>query len=165
MSSDDTVNSLNHSVTYLEPLPHPFLAPHMATIDIPHIVHRPPPFWRSSGLPGYRQLHISAHCGHSVQDRSVPPNGPSVLQRTADHLHDVVPGVWWEQDVVPGSVRMISVRSVQAPLVVSPIPPSARKSESLKSKHPRLEFESKVSKSIACGVGVRFVCWFGTECD
>ncbi|GAW06554.1 ck1 ck1 ck1-d protein kinase [Lentinula edodes] len=41
----------------------------------------------------------------------------------------------------------------------------AIKLESVKAKHPQLEYESKVYKNIAGGVGVPFVRWFGTECD
>jgi casein kinase I family protein HRR25 len=39
------------------------------------------------------------------------------------------------------------------------------KLESVKAKHPQLEYESKVYKTLAGGVGVPFVRWFGTECD
>ena len=39
------------------------------------------------------------------------------------------------------------------------------KLESVKAKHPQLEYESKVYKSLAGGVGVPFVRWYGTECD
>jgi casein kinase I family protein HRR25 len=35
----------------------------------------------------------------------------------------------------------------------------------VKAKHPQLEYESKVFKTLAGGVGVPFVRWFGTECD
>ena len=41
----------------------------------------------------------------------------------------------------------------------------AIKLESVKAKHPQLEYESKVYKVLAGGVGVPFVRWFGTECD
>ena len=41
----------------------------------------------------------------------------------------------------------------------------AIKLESVKVKHPQLEYESKVYKTLAGGVGVPFVRWFGTECD
>ncbi|KAK7063805.1 kinase-like protein [Favolaschia claudopus] len=41
----------------------------------------------------------------------------------------------------------------------------AIKLESIKAKHPQLEYESKVYKTLAGGVGVPFVRWFGTECD
>ncbi|KIJ90336.1 hypothetical protein K443DRAFT_660583 [Laccaria amethystina LaAM-08-1] len=41
----------------------------------------------------------------------------------------------------------------------------AIKLESVKAKHPKLEYESKVYKTLAVGVGVAFVRWFGTECD
>lgn len=41
----------------------------------------------------------------------------------------------------------------------------AIKLESIKAKHPQLEYESKVYKSLAGGVGVPFVRWYGTECD
>ncbi|KAL5476549.1 HRR25_3 [Sanghuangporus weigelae] len=37
--------------------------------------------------------------------------------------------------------------------------------ESVKAKHAQLEYESKVYKTLAGGVGVPFVRWFGTECD
>ena len=39
------------------------------------------------------------------------------------------------------------------------------KLESVKVKHPQLEYESKVYKTLAGGVGVPFVRLFGTECD
>lgn len=41
----------------------------------------------------------------------------------------------------------------------------AIKLESVKAKHPQLEYEAKVYKTLAGGVGVPFVRWFGTECD
>lgn len=41
----------------------------------------------------------------------------------------------------------------------------AIKLESVKAKHPQLEYEAKVYKAIAGGVGVPFVRWFGSECD
>jgi casein kinase I family protein HRR25 len=41
----------------------------------------------------------------------------------------------------------------------------AIKLESVKAKHPQLEYESRVYKALAGGVGVPFVRWFGTECD
>lgn len=41
----------------------------------------------------------------------------------------------------------------------------AIKLESVKAKHPQLEYEAKVYKSLAGGVGIPFVRWFGTECD
>ncbi|KAJ7904013.1 kinase-like protein [Mycena leptocephala] len=41
----------------------------------------------------------------------------------------------------------------------------AIKLESVKAKHPQLEYESKVYKTLAGGVGVPLVRWFGTECD
>ena len=41
----------------------------------------------------------------------------------------------------------------------------AIKLESVKAKQPQLEYESKVYKTLAGGVGVPFVRWFGTECD
>ncbi|PIA91651.1 Casein kinase I hhp1 [Cercospora beticola] len=41
----------------------------------------------------------------------------------------------------------------------------AIKLESVKAKHPQLEYEARVYKSIAGGVGIPFVRWFGTECD
>ncbi|KAG1889405.1 casein kinase I isoform delta [Suillus subluteus] len=39
------------------------------------------------------------------------------------------------------------------------------KLKSVKAKHPQLEYESKVYKTLADGVSVPFVRWFGTECD
>jgi len=39
------------------------------------------------------------------------------------------------------------------------------KLESVKAKHPQLEYEAKVYKSLAGGVGIPFVRWYGTECD
>ncbi|OAD77132.1 Serine/Threonine kinase CK1 [Phycomyces blakesleeanus NRRL 1555(-)] len=41
----------------------------------------------------------------------------------------------------------------------------AIKLESVKAKHPQLEYEAKVYKAISGGVGIPFVRWFGTECD
>ena len=41
----------------------------------------------------------------------------------------------------------------------------AIKLESVKAKHPQLEYESKVYKTLAGGVGVPFVRWYGTECE
>ncbi|KAJ3209656.1 serine/threonine protein kinase [Dinochytrium kinnereticum] len=41
----------------------------------------------------------------------------------------------------------------------------ALKLESVKAKHPQLEYEAKVYKSLAGGVGIPFVRWFGIECD
>jgi predicted Ser/Thr protein kinase len=41
----------------------------------------------------------------------------------------------------------------------------AIKLESVKAKHPQLEYEAKVYKALAGGVGVPFVRWFGAECD
>ncbi|GAA5879815.1 hypothetical protein JCM3774_001391 [Rhodotorula dairenensis] len=41
----------------------------------------------------------------------------------------------------------------------------AIKLESVKAKHPQLEYEAKVYKTLAGGVGVPFVRWFGVECD
>ncbi|EPS42642.1 hypothetical protein H072_3379 [Dactylellina haptotyla CBS 200.50] len=41
----------------------------------------------------------------------------------------------------------------------------AIKLESTKAKHPQLEYEARVYKSLAGGVGIPFVRWFGTECD
>ena len=35
----------------------------------------------------------------------------------------------------------------------------------MKAKHPQLEYEAKVYKTLAGGVGVPFVRWFGQECD
>lgn len=41
----------------------------------------------------------------------------------------------------------------------------AIKLESVQAKHPRLEYESKVYKTLAGGVGVPLVCWYGTKCN
>jgi len=41
----------------------------------------------------------------------------------------------------------------------------AIKLESVKAKHLQLEYESKVYKTLAKGIGVPFVQWFGMECD
>lgn len=41
----------------------------------------------------------------------------------------------------------------------------AIKLESVKAKRPQLEYESKVYNTLAGGVGIPFVRWFGTECD
>ncbi|KAJ7815533.1 kinase-like domain-containing protein [Mycena leptocephala] len=41
----------------------------------------------------------------------------------------------------------------------------AIKLESVKAKHPQLEYESKIYKTLAGGLGVPFVRWFGTEGD
>jgi casein kinase I family protein HRR25 len=39
----------------------------------------------------------------------------------------------------------------------------AIKMESLKAKHPQLEYEARVYKALAGGVGIPFIRWFGTE--
>ncbi|BFZ58713.1 casein kinase I [Savitreella phatthalungensis] len=41
----------------------------------------------------------------------------------------------------------------------------AIKLESIKAKHPQLEYEARVYKALAGGVGIPFVRWYGTECD
>ncbi|KAL1917794.1 uncharacterized protein VTP21DRAFT_3628 [Calcarisporiella thermophila] len=41
----------------------------------------------------------------------------------------------------------------------------AIKLESVKSKHPQLEYETKVYKILAGGIGIPFVRWYGTEGD
>ncbi|KAJ3014799.1 serine/threonine protein kinase [Thoreauomyces humboldtii] len=41
----------------------------------------------------------------------------------------------------------------------------AIKLEAVKAKHPQLEYEAKVYKSLAGGVGIPFVRYFGVECD
>ncbi|KAH8592661.1 casein kinase I [Bisporella sp. PMI_857] len=41
----------------------------------------------------------------------------------------------------------------------------AIKLESVKAKHPQLEYEARVYKSLAGGVGIPFVRWFGVESD
>ncbi|KAJ3099919.1 serine/threonine protein kinase [Phlyctochytrium bullatum] len=41
----------------------------------------------------------------------------------------------------------------------------AIKLESVKAKHPQLEYEAKVYKSLAGGVGIPFVRWFGVEVE
>ena len=41
----------------------------------------------------------------------------------------------------------------------------AIKLESTKAKHPQLEYEAKVYKTLAGGVGIPFVRWYGIECD
>lgn len=41
----------------------------------------------------------------------------------------------------------------------------AIKLESVKAKHPQLEYEAKVYRSLCGGVGIPFVRWFGKECD
>ncbi|KAJ6533390.1 kinase-like domain-containing protein [Mycena vulgaris] len=41
----------------------------------------------------------------------------------------------------------------------------AIKLEPIKTKHPQLEYETKVYKTLAGGVGVPFIRWFGTEGD
>ncbi|KAM3583453.1 serine/threonine protein kinase [Umbelopsis sp. WA50703] len=41
----------------------------------------------------------------------------------------------------------------------------AIKLESVKAKHPQLEYEAKVYKTLSGGVGIPFVRWYGTECD
>ena len=41
----------------------------------------------------------------------------------------------------------------------------AIKLKSVKAKHPQLEYEPKVYKTLAGGMGIPFVRWFGTECD
>ncbi|GME99954.1 unnamed protein product [[Candida] boidinii] len=41
----------------------------------------------------------------------------------------------------------------------------AIKLESVRAKHPQLEYEAKVYKALCGGVGIPFIRWFGTECD
>lgn len=41
----------------------------------------------------------------------------------------------------------------------------AIKLESIKAKHPQLEYEAKVYRALQGGVGIPFVRWYGTECD
>ncbi|KAF8951962.1 serine/threonine protein kinase, partial [Entomortierella lignicola] len=41
----------------------------------------------------------------------------------------------------------------------------AIKLESIKAKHPQLEYEARVYKTLAGGIGIPFIRWFGTECD
>ena len=41
----------------------------------------------------------------------------------------------------------------------------AIKLESVKAKHPQLEYEARVYRALIGGVGIPFVRWFGTECD
>ena len=41
----------------------------------------------------------------------------------------------------------------------------AIKLESVKAKHPQLEYEAKVYRALQGGVGIPFVRWYGTECD
>ncbi|KAK9479460.1 kinase-like domain-containing protein [Lipomyces japonicus] len=41
----------------------------------------------------------------------------------------------------------------------------AIKLESIHAKHPQLDYEARVYKSLAGGVGIPFVRWYGTECD
>lgn len=41
----------------------------------------------------------------------------------------------------------------------------AIKLESIRAKHPQLEYEAKVYKALCGGVGIPFIRWYGTECD
>lgn len=41
----------------------------------------------------------------------------------------------------------------------------AIKLESVHARHPQLDYESRVYKSLAGGIGIPFVRWYGTECD
>lgn len=41
----------------------------------------------------------------------------------------------------------------------------AVKLESIRARHPQLEYESKVYKALVGGIGIPFVRWYGTECD
>jgi len=41
----------------------------------------------------------------------------------------------------------------------------AIKLESVKAKHPQLEYESKVYKTLAGSVGIPFIRWLGTKCE
>jgi serine/threonine protein kinase len=80
------------------------------------------------------------------------------------------------------AVRLVAAVSVTSTSVRSRCPPAAAqltcigtniisgeeiaiKLESVKAKHPQLEYEARVYKSLAGGVGIPFVRWFGTECD
>lgn len=69
--------------------------------------------------------------------------------------------------ILPIIVEMSSLRSGDIYLGVNIVSGEevAIKLESVKAKHPQLEYESKVYKSLAGGVGVPFVRWYGTECD
>jgi hypothetical protein len=59
--------------------------------------------------------------------------------------------IWWLTDTL--GTNIISGEEI------------AIKLESVKAKHPQLEYEARVYKSLAGGVGIPFVRWFGTECD
>lgn len=41
----------------------------------------------------------------------------------------------------------------------------AIKLEAVMAQHPQLEYESKVYKTLAGGIGIPLVRWYGTECD
>ena len=41
----------------------------------------------------------------------------------------------------------------------------AIKVESVKTRHPQLEYETHVYKALAGGAGIPLIKWFGTECD
>lgn len=41
----------------------------------------------------------------------------------------------------------------------------AIKLESVTARHPQLEYEARVYKSLSGGLGIPFVRWYGTECD
>lgn len=41
----------------------------------------------------------------------------------------------------------------------------AIKLESVRAKHPQLDYEARVYKALSGGIGIPFVRWYGTECD
>lgn len=41
----------------------------------------------------------------------------------------------------------------------------AVKLESVKARHPQLDYEARVYKALSGGIGIPFVRWYGTECD
>jgi casein kinase I family protein HRR25 len=41
----------------------------------------------------------------------------------------------------------------------------AIKLESVRAKHPQLDYEARVYRALAGGIGIPFIRWYGTECD
>jgi len=91
------------------------------------------------------KYRIGKKIGSGSFGESIPFDDPPSLSFTNEPSHLSPPG-----DIYLG-VNIVSGEEV------------AIKLESIKAKHPQLEYESKVYKSLAGGVGVPFVRWFGTE--
>ena len=149
-----------------------------------------PPIAPYHPLPSF--IFLSFFTPRHLWLTSTPPDLTSIQWPTpllTDSTSASVESIGWAKKLVP--VLSVSVRTshpeergchAPPPLTYPPYPHSitgdiylginiisgeevAIKLESVKAKHPQLEYESKVYKTLAGGVGVPFVRWFGTECD